>query len=279
VSLNGFYAGVAADTEQLLISAGLQADPALAQAIPIGTFGMFGYAIGNMVELFSMAVDNYGIDGGENKNLDLSLSGKSDGVLDLGYSLHDLVQESGAAPLSFTAAPTGGEPVSTALGGVAVLQATQFTGTTATVIVQTSPDNATWTTLATFAAVTSATPQAQLVSIPVGTTIDKYCRAQISAATYTSMTFQVSVARRGFTAAMVTPGTHKHLAALFSNQTWIANQAPWLFEYDPQGTAVGNPKKTGSLRLEQYGLTFDENQSLKFDLALKGSGTLTDGFN
>ena len=274
-NLSGYYAGQANDTEALL-TALINGDPALGAALPMCSLGINGFAIGQMVELFSLPITDYAIDAGETKTLDLSLTGKADGIIDQGYSLHDLVQEVGAAPLSFTA--VGPEAVSTTLGAFAVLQVSQFAGTTATVIIQTSPDNATWTTLVTFAAVTTA-PGVQTVTVPVGTTVNTYLRAQISAATYTSMTFQVAIARRGLTSAMVTPGTWKHLAALFSNQYWIVPQAAYLWEYDPQGTAVTNPKKTGSCRLESLGITFDETQSLKFDMGLKVTGPVTDGFN
>jgi hypothetical protein len=76
-------------------------------------------------------------------------------------------------------------------GAQAYLQAVALTGTAVTVTVQHSPDNATWSTLMTFAAVTSA-PQAQRISVSNTTTVDQYLRV-ITAGTFTSFTFMAMI--------------------------------------------------------------------------------------
>jgi hypothetical protein len=89
--------------------------------------------------------------------------------------------------LTYSAAPTWTWTLQTAYGAQAYLQVTGFTGTSVTVTVQQAPDNATWTTLAAFTAVTAA-PAWQRV--PVTGTVSRYLRA-ITTGTFTSATFAV----------------------------------------------------------------------------------------
>ena len=83
------------------------------------------------------------------------------------------------------------DAAATTFGSQAYLQAVALTGSTVTATVQHSPDNSTWSTLVAFAAVTSA-PQAQRVT--VSGTVNQYLRV-ITAGTFTSFAFQVSVMR------------------------------------------------------------------------------------
>lgn len=89
--------------------------------------------------------------------------------------------------LTYSAAPTWTWTLQTAYGAQAYLQVTGFTGTSVTVTVQQAPDNATWTTLAAFTAVTAA-PAWQRV--PVTGTVGRYLRA-ITTGTFSSATFAV----------------------------------------------------------------------------------------
>jgi hypothetical protein len=79
----------------------------------------------------------------------------------------------------------------TANGAQAYLQAVSLTGSTVTITVQHSTDNATWTTLVAFTAYTSA-PAAQRVT--ASGTVNRYLRV-ISAGTFTSTAFQVTLVR------------------------------------------------------------------------------------
>jgi hypothetical protein len=97
----------------------------------------------------------------------------------------------GTIALTYSVAPTWTWTWQTAFGAQAYLQATALTGSTATVTIQHSPDNATWSTLLAFAAVTSA-PQAQRVTVSNTTTVNRYLRA-ITAGTFTSFAFQVGI--------------------------------------------------------------------------------------
>lgn len=87
-----------------------------------------------------------------------------------------------------TAATNGADldgGAATTFGAQAYLQVTQFTGSSATITVQHSPDNATWSTLAAFAAVDAA-PDTQRIA--VAGSVDRFTRV-ISAGTFTSLQF------------------------------------------------------------------------------------------
>lgn len=81
----------------------------------------------------------------------------------------------------------------TNFGLQAYLQVTGFTGTSVTVTVQHSADNATWADLVAFTEVTAA-PAAQRAAVSNVTTVDRYLRV-ITAGTFTSAKFAVAVDR------------------------------------------------------------------------------------
>lgn len=117
----------------------------------------------------------------------VAVNGVSVGTGDGTYT----VPPGGTIALTYSVAPTWTWTWQTLFGAQAYLQATALTGSTATVTVQHSPDNATWTTLATFAAVTSA-PQAQRVTVSNTTTVQRYLRA-ITTGTFTGFAFQAAI--------------------------------------------------------------------------------------
>lgn len=82
----------------------------------------------------------------------------------------------------------------TAFGAQAYLQAVALTGTTATVTVQHSPDNSTWSTLLAFAAVTAAPAAQRLATASNTTTVNRYIRA-ITTGTFSSVSFAVVFVR------------------------------------------------------------------------------------
>lgn len=101
-----------------------------------------------------------------------------------------------------TAATTNGTSIDnlalTSNGGVAHLHVTGNTRDGATtVIVQHSADNTTFTTLASFTAVSAASVSGQRVVVATGTTVNRYVRAQVTVAGTTgSVTATVAFARR-----------------------------------------------------------------------------------
>jgi hypothetical protein len=100
----------------------------------------------------------------------------------------------GTITLTYTVAPTWTWTYQTTNGATCYLQAfAPFAGSTATVTVQSAPDNATWTTVVAFTAVTAA-PAAQRLFTGTGVTIGKWLRV-ITTGTFTSFPFAVMVAR------------------------------------------------------------------------------------
>jgi hypothetical protein len=100
----------------------------------------------------------------------------------------------GTITLTYSGAPTWTWTYQTTNGATCYLHAfAPFTGSTATVTVQSAPDNTTWTTVVAFTAVTSA-PTAQRLFTGTGVTIGKWLRV-ITTGTFTSFPFAVMVAR------------------------------------------------------------------------------------
>ena len=102
-----------------------------------------------------------------------------------------------AITLTYSAAPTWTWTLQSAFGAQCYLQVSGFTGTSVTVAVQQAPDNATWTTLAAFTAVTAA-PNTQRVT--AAGTVARYLRA-ITTGTFSSASFAVMVNRNQVQAA------------------------------------------------------------------------------
>lgn len=92
---------------------------------------------------------------------------------------------------SGTDGPDVDNGAATSNGALLYLQVTQFTGSTATVTVQHSADNSTWSTLGAFTAVTAA-PAHQ--SLAVTGAVDRYVRV-ISAGTFSSLDFFAGISR------------------------------------------------------------------------------------
>lgn len=124
--------------------------------------------------------------------LSLGAESEQDGI-DFGVSLHALGAEVGTA--------TGANVDNAALttnGGVAALHVTAIAGAAPSVVVtvEHSADNSTWITLVTFVASTAANT-AQRIEVAVGVTVRRYLRYVATfGGTTTSVTFQVSMARR-----------------------------------------------------------------------------------
>jgi hypothetical protein len=102
-------------------------------------------------------------------------------------SLHPLAAETA---LGTSASLDNG--ASSANGGAAYIEAAAFTGTSVTVIIEHSTDNTSWSTLATFTAVSAANVSQR---VPIVGTINRYTRERRSAGTFTSITHSVGLNR------------------------------------------------------------------------------------
>jgi hypothetical protein len=96
--------------------------------------------------------------------------------------------------LTYTVAPTWAWTVTTAFGAQMYLQVMAFTGTDATVTVQDSADNSTFSNIASgsFAQITSSTPQGQRIALSNTATVRRYLRvATTTSGGFTSLKFAV----------------------------------------------------------------------------------------
>jgi hypothetical protein len=105
------------------------------------------------------------------------------------------VPSGGTITMTFTVAPTWTWTLQTFLGAQAYLQVTSFAGTSVTVAVQDSADNASFTTVTglTFTAVTAA-PATQRLATVTNATVRRYLRV-ITTGTFNPATFAVVVNR------------------------------------------------------------------------------------
>lgn len=102
--------------------------------------------------------------------------------------------------LALIAAPFNGTGIdntaASANGGTGYLQVSAATAlTTATIKIQDSVDNVTFTDLITFVAVTAA-PNSQRIALAVGSAVKRYTRCAVTTLTGTNITFQASFGRK-----------------------------------------------------------------------------------
>jgi hypothetical protein len=249
---------------------GVDADFRAARAVDPPGFSIVdiapnGFAIGQLVDMFSAVMGQYSISSDENQGpVPVDGSFSSDGQFDCGVALHDLTAETAA--LNFSSVD---ETVATANGGVGHLHVNVFTGTTATLKIQHSTDNSVWTDLITFTAVTGVT--SQRVELAAGSTVNRYVRGIISAATITTMTFTMSFARRTYVSAVVAPaGTHRCWAGLLLS----ANTS--TYEYGPEGGTTGKRRFTGECRVSDYSISIDENGVPTYSATLVSDDVVTE---
>lgn len=119
----------------------------------------------------------------------VSVNGLSVGSGDGTYT----VPGGGTIALTYSAAPTWTWTWQSVYGGQAYLSVAAFTGSSATVTLQHSADDATWSTLAAFTAVTSG-PGFQRVVVANSATVGRYLRT-ITTGTFTNLVFEVSFTR------------------------------------------------------------------------------------
>lgn len=129
----------------------------------------------------------------------LTMTAQADEGVEMGYVLAQLQAYTvdaltGVAVDRGTSLGPGPVAFSTA-GLVAAMHVTAFAGFSGVVVkVQHSPDNATWSDLATFTTVSAV--GAQRVIVPNGTTVNRYLRASIDVTGSGSVTLLVSAAPR-----------------------------------------------------------------------------------
>ncbi|NOZ27962.1 MAG: hypothetical protein GXP39_07920 [Chloroflexi bacterium] len=156
----GFYDG-ATDAVDAVLSAALGVDDVVWVWLPQGDgFGNDGYG-------FECIETSYEVSSPVDGATTVSVEGQSSSGMERLDTLHALGAEAAAG--SGSALDNG---ASTSNGGSAYLIVTAVPGTPATVTVEHSPDNVTWSTLATFSAVSGRSGQ----RVEISGTIDRYVR-------------------------------------------------------------------------------------------------------
>lgn len=258
MSLSGFFDAVADGPDARIRAAFADED---GQIITRG----HDFAAGSVVDIMQGVLTSYEEPSAENEVNRLSCEFASEGPMDLGVSLHDLVNQTS----------TGGgtsvdETAATTQGGVGQLHVTTFGGTgSPTISIQHSTSGSTWANLLTFTALTAAT--AERVELSATATVNRYLRCNIDTAgtVGTGITYQVSFARRGYTYG--TAGTYRHWCGM------LQNPASQSFEYGPEGGDAGDRKLSGETRLSSLELTFNENEVMRFSADLMVDGAVAEG--
>lgn len=150
------------------------------------TVGFGGATIGNRAFLFDGHLASYNANAPVNDLVRISAQFTGSGPVRPGVSLRALT-----AATTTGASASVDAAASSAFGGVANLHVTAFAGTNCTIVVQDSVNNSDWADLITFASVTGVTSQ----RLAVAGTVDRYVRVNVTAGTFSSVTFTVAFAR------------------------------------------------------------------------------------
>jgi hypothetical protein len=187
LSASGMFDGSASAVDEVL-AASIGSDT----LSPI-TFASGGTTIGNRVVLLKGKTKSYSVTAPVGDVVSVSYEAQSDGGNDYGVSLHALSADTNNA--TNTAVDNG---ASTTNGGVAQIHVTANSrSTSSTFKVQHSSDNSTWADLATFTVVTTTATTSERIAVAAGTTVNRYLRSTLTAATGTgSITYNISFARR-----------------------------------------------------------------------------------
>jgi hypothetical protein len=180
LSLGGFFDGDAGAVDAVLAAAFAADTPVSVVWSGLATLGNVG-GVANVVQT------DYTVTSPVGDAVQVSASGQADGGVRAGGRL--------LAPLvarTSVAALTGvDDTAASTFGGVAHLHVTAFTGTNCTIKVQHSTDNSVWADLITFGSVTDEGSERAVAS----GTVNRYLRVNVTAGTFTSVTFAVVFAR------------------------------------------------------------------------------------
>ena len=183
ISYAGFWDGTTVTGVDVVLEATLGVSTAR-----IITHAPLGFAIGNVVYMFTTHSTSYGVSHPVDGVVSLTADLQSTGVIDRGVSLHTLTAETVVG--DFTSVDN---LASTSNGAIAFLHVTAFTGTDVTIVVADDADDVDpFSDIITFTVVTGPTSE----SLTAAGTIEQFVRSEISAGTFTSVTFSVSFSRR-----------------------------------------------------------------------------------
>lgn len=151
-------------------------------------------AVGRFALFTAGDVTDHAIDASVADAVGFTLAAAADEGVEMGFVLHPLTAET--ADGNGAAVDRGAAPITPTTRGLkAVLHVTAYSGLTSLgVKVQHSTDNSVWADLATFAAKTAI--GSELISVAIGTTVNRYLRVVTDVTGTGSATFLVAAAPR-----------------------------------------------------------------------------------
>ena len=152
-----------------------------------------GVAIGKPAFFAVVDPTDYAVDASVADAVAVTFSAQADESVEMGYVIHALAAET--VDGNGTAVDRGVVSTPSTRGLVAAIHVTAYSGlTSAALKIQHSPDNSAWADLVSFTTVTALTQQR--VSVPNGTTVNRYLRVVTDVTGTGSVTFLVAAAPR-----------------------------------------------------------------------------------
>lgn len=234
--------------------------------------GLNGLAVGSLVEMGQVVQGEYLVPADVDGVVPVTAAFEGEDYFDLGVALHALSAETGTVN-----GASVNETEATADGGISHLHVTEIGGAgSITIKVQHSTDDSIWADLITHTAATAVTKERKATAAET-TTVNQYVRGIVSAyATFTSVTFALAFARRGFKYG--TAGRHRHFAGMFGNLQGITTPVlSYTFNYGPEGSAAGKRKLSGECLPTSYELNFSVDDVETFACNLAVTGAVAEG--
>lgn len=154
-----------------------------------------GVTVGKPAMFMTGDPTDYSVDATVADAVAMTMSAQADESVEMGYVLAPF-QAYTADALTGTAVDRGASPLTpTTRGLAAAVHVTAFSGFTGVVVkVQHSADNSSWADLATFTTITAVGKEK--ISVPIGTTVNRYLRASVDVTGSGSVTLIMAAAPR-----------------------------------------------------------------------------------
>lgn len=154
-----------------------------------------GVSIGKPAMFLVGDPTEYAVDATVSDAVAMTMTAQADESVEMGYVVATL-QAYTADALTGTAVDRGASPLTpTTRGLAAAVHVTAYTGFTGVAVkIQHSPDNSAWSDLVSFTNITAVGKEK--VSVPIGTTVNRYLRSSIDVTGSGSVTLLVAAAPR-----------------------------------------------------------------------------------
>lgn len=182
IVLTGLYDDTAANIDAFLNTAFVAANGTPFSAAPAG------YGVGKPVYLCTARKADYKLGGAVGVATPVAATVQGAEGIIRGISLHNLIAATGTGAFA-----SHDNSAATSNGAWAIVHVTVDDVTTMTLKIQDSANDADWSDLMTFAAIT--TTGSELITLALGSTVRRYVRANVTAFTGTSATFACAYGR------------------------------------------------------------------------------------